>query len=243
MQSLALLKVLLALQSTPFPFVAAVGAIVGAIKLWRLALVAAAKAQALVQALAGPKGWAILAAGAAAYAGAAAVIDKTSKSITEGMEKVGERTKKLKEEFEDLVKGVGTGEGIQAKLQLQNLQKSNDRLKESEKLALSQAKALYGPETQAVIAARIKLAQAEREAAIAQQQADNARGTDEGLNSAAAQAANAQLVAAEEAAKVIKDAYKDARDAAIDAADALGEARGKRAQQLFQERPRHQPVP
>ena len=193
-----LVKGVVGFAKAALPFVAAVGAIVGAIKLWRLALVAAAKARALVQALAGPKGWAILAAGAAAYAGAAAVIDKTSKSITEGMEKVGERTKKLKKKnLKIWSKVLALAKAFKRSCSFKTSKKSNDRLKESEKLALSQAKALYGPETQAVIAARIKLAQAEREAAIAQQRADNAGGTDEGLNSAAAQAANAQLVAAE----------------------------------------------
>ena len=41
------------------------------------------------------------------------------------------------------------------------------------------------------------------------------------------------MVAAEEAAQTIKEAYKEARDAALDAADALGEQRSKRASQLF----------
>ena len=40
-------------------------------------------------------------------------------------------------------------------------------------------------------------------------------------------------MAAEQAAQTIKDAYKEARNAAVEAADALGEARSKRAKQLF----------
>ena len=228
-----LVKGVLSFIKFALPFAAAVGTIVGAIKLWRLATIAAAKAQALLQAFSGPKGWAVLAAGAAVYLGAAATIDRTSKGITEGMNKVGERTKKLKEEFKELVLGIGDGKGFKAKLQIQGLTQDNERLKQAEKLALEQAKALYGPQTQAVIAARTKAAQAEREAAIAQQQARNAGGTDDKLNNAAKEAANAQLVAAEAAANVIADAYKEARNTALEAADALGEARSTRAKQLF----------
>ena len=103
------------------------------------------------------------------------------------------------------------------------LAKSNEELKRSEQLALAQGKALYGPNTLAIVQAQIKLAQAQREAAMFKDPTTNA----------AKDAANAQLVAAEEAAQTIKEAYKDARDAAVDAADALGEARSKRANQLF----------
>ena len=106
---------------------------------------------------------------------------------------------------------------------LKRLAKTNEELKRSEALALAQAKALYGPETQKVIEAQIKLAQARRDAA-----AFKDKTTVE-----AQDAASAQLVAAEEAAQTIKDAYKEARNAAVDAADALGKARSDRAKQLF----------
>ena len=100
---------------------------------------------------------------------------------------------------------------------------SNEELKRSEALALQQAKVLYGPQTQAIIASQIKLAQAQREAAMFR----------DPTTEAAKDAANAQMLAAEEAAQTIKDAYKEARNTALEAADALGEARSNRAKQLF----------
>ena len=100
---------------------------------------------------------------------------------------------------------------------------SNEEAKRAEALALQQAKVLYGPQTQAIIASQIKLAQAQREAAMFK----------DPTTDAAKGAASAQLVAAEEAAQTIKEAYKEARNTAIEAADALGEARSTRAKQLF----------
>lgn len=151
------------------------------------------------------------------------------------MDDLSKQMKKLKKEFKD---GLSEVDGPDAELSapkqaLEQLKEQNNELKRSEKLALEQSKSLYGPETQAVIAARIKAAQAERLAAIEQGKADLKKGKDLGLNEAAANAANASLVAAEETARVIKEAYEDARDAARDAADSLGEARSKRSQQLF----------
>jgi len=225
-----LVKGVVGFAKAALPFVTAIGLIVGALKAWRLATIAAAKAKALLAAFLNPK---LLLAGFAAYGIAVVGINKVTDGINKSMDKVGERTKQLKEEFKELVSGVGDGKGVQAKLQVQGLQQSNEQLKQAEKLAVEQAKALYGPQTQAVIASRIKLAQAERDAAIAQQQARNAGGTDVKLNNAAQEAASAQLLAAEEAANVIADAYKEARNTAIEAADALGEARSTRAKQLF----------
>jgi len=100
---------------------------------------------------------------------------------------------------------------------------SNEEAKRAEALALQQAKVLYGPQTQAIIASQIKLAQAQREAAMFK----------DTTTAKAQDAASAQLVAAEEAAQTIKEAYKEARNTAIEAADALGEARSTRAKQLF----------
>jgi tape measure domain-containing protein len=100
---------------------------------------------------------------------------------------------------------------------------SNEEAKRAEALALQQAKVLYGPQTQAIIASQIKLAQAQREAAMFK----------DTTTTEAQDAASAQLVAAEEAAQTIKEAYKEARNTAIEAADALGEARSTRAKQLF----------
>ena len=90
---------------------------------------------------------------------------------------------------------------------------------------MQQARDLYGPQTQAIIESQIKLAQAQRAALSAMFKNPT---TD-----AAKDAASAQLVAAEEAAQTIKDAYKEARNTALEAADALGKARSDRAKQLF----------
>ena len=215
------------------PFAGAIGVVIGVMKAWRLATLAVAKAQLLVKSLMGPKGIALAATGLLAYKKFASDIDGLNKGISSGMEDIEKRAKELKKEFKEKVLGLGDGEGIGAALRLKNLEDGNEELKRSEKLALAQAKALYGPQTQEVISARIKLAQAERESAIAQQKANLKDGADQKLNKAATEADNAQKIAAEEAAKTIADAYKEARDAAGDAADALGEARSKRANQLF----------
>jgi tape measure domain-containing protein len=216
------------------PFAMAVGTIVAAIKLWRLALIGAAKAQALMQALSGPKGWKVLAVGAAVYLGSAAAINKANEGIDEGMKKVGKRTEELKAQFKDLATNVNSGQnkGIGDNLKIGKLTEQNKELKQAEKLAIEQSKALYGPETQKVISARIKLAQAEREASIAQQAAA-LKGDDDKLRRKAEALANAQVIAAEVAAQTIKKAYDEAKKSAIEAADALGEARTARAKQLF----------
>ena len=104
---------------------------------------------------------------------------------------------------------------------LKALALSNEELKRSESLALAQARALYGPETQKIIEAQIKLGQAQREAALFKDKTQRKQKTRQ---------VRSWL---QRRGTVIRDAYRDARDAAIDAADALGEARGKRAQQLF----------
>ena len=224
-----LVKGVVGFAKAALPFVTAIGLLVGALKAWRLATIAAAKAKALLAAFLNPK---LLLAGFAAYGIAVVGINKVTDGINKSMDKVGERTKKLKEEFKELVSGIGDGKGVKAKLQVQGLEQSNEQLKQAEKLAIEQSKALYGPETQKVIAAKVKLAQAEREAAIAQQAAA-LKSDDDGLKSKAEAAANAQVIAAEIAAQTIKDAYEEARKAAYDAADALGEARTSRAKQLF----------
>ena len=133
-------------------------------------------------------------------------------------EKVGNRNSLLNDE-EKKAKALLAAEEARFKA----LAQTNGELKRSEALASAQAKSLYGPQTQKIIESQIKLAQAQREAALFRDKT-----TDD-----AKDAASAQLVAAEQAAQTIKDAYKEARDAAVDAADALGEARSKRANQLF----------
>jgi tape measure domain-containing protein len=135
-------------------------------------------------------------------------------------------------EYEEKVKGRTNGSAAEAevkrlldleKARLAKLAQINSELTRSEALAVAQGKALYGPETLKVIEAQIRLAQATRQVELFPDQT-----TDK-----AKDAASAQLVAAEAAAQTIRDAYKDARDAALDAADAFGEARTKRAAQLF----------
>ena len=231
-QITAAVKGVLDFAKAAAPFVGAVGLIVGAIKAWRIAAAAAAKAQAFLVGLLNPKA---LIVGFAAFKFVESQIDQAGKGIKTGMDEIKKEAEKFKKDFNKLLGGV---EGIDeknlgARLQLQALKETNQELKRSEALALEQAKALYGPETNKVIAARIKLAQAERKAAETKLAAEAKGGKDGGLVSAAADAANAQLIAAEQAAKTITDAYKSARNAAQDAADALGEARSKRAGQLF----------
>lgn len=215
------------------PFVGGIYVAIKAWTLYRKGVQLAAKAQAFFLALSGI-GIKPLLAGLAVGAAAGFAIDKAFKGVEDTMDDLGEKVKKLKKEFKDGLAGVEgpDAELAEPKKALEQLKKQNNELKRAEKLALAQSKSLYGPETQAVIAARIKAAQAEREAAIEQGKADLKK-DDVSLQEAAKNAATDSLVAAEEAARVIKDAYEDARDAARDAADALGEARSKRSQQLF----------
>jgi len=216
------------------PFVGGIYVAIKAWTLYRKGVLLAAKAQAFLLALSGI-GIKPLLAGLAIGTAAGFAIDKAFKGVGDTMDDLGKKMKNLKKEFKDGLAGVdGPGAELSGPKQaLEQLKEQNNELKRSEKLALEQSKSLYGPKTQAVIAARIKAAQAERLAAIEQGKADLKKGKDLGLNEAAKDAANASLVAAEEAARVIKEAYKDARDAARDAADSLGEARSKRSQQLF----------
>ena len=146
------------------------------------------------------------------------IYDTLLEKVVAYEEKVGKRDSLLSDE-EKRAKALLAAE----EARLKKLALTNEELKLSEKLALAQSKALYGPETQKIIAAQIKLAQADRQVEL----------SPDKTTDAAKDAANAQLIAAEEAAQTIKEAYKEARDAALDAADALGEQRSKRASQLF----------
>ena len=101
---------------------------------------------------------------------------------------------------------------------------SNEELKRSESLALAQAKALYGPETQKIIEAQIKLGQAQREAALFK---DKNTAEAKRRGKCAASCSEKRRPQSSETLTGTQE------NAAIDAADALGEARGKRAKQLF----------
>jgi tape measure domain-containing protein len=219
--------------------VAAIKIVTGVIALWRLRTLALAKAKALLQAFSGPAGWASLAAGAAAYAGISAAIGKAGKEISKTADKIGEKNKKLKQDFKDMLGTVNsppsTTNTALAK-SAEELKVVNAELKRSEALAMEQAKGIYGPSTLKVMASRVKLAQAERAAqeANAKLRATNKKDKNfSKLDAAAKDAANASLIAAEEAARILKEAYKEAKETALSAADALGKAKTDRASQLF----------
>ena len=219
--------------------VAAIKIVATIMKVWRLRTLALAKAQAFLQAMAGPAGIASLVAGAAVYAGISAAIGKAGDSISKTADKIGEKNKKLKEDFKNMLSTVNappsTTNTALAKA-AEELKVVNAELKRSEALAMEQAKGIYGPSTLKVMQARVKLAQAERAAQEANAKLGATNQKDKNyskLNAAAKDAANASLVAAEEAARVLKEAYKEAKETALGAADALGKAKTDRASQLF----------
>ena len=219
--------------------VAAIKIVSAVIKVWRLRTLALAKAKALLQAFSGPAGWAALATGAAVYAGISATIGKAGESIAKTADKIGEKNKKLKEDFKNMLGTVNappsTTNTALAKT-AEELKVVNAELKRSEALAMEQAKSLYGPSTLKVMESRVKLAQAERTAQEANAKLAATNKKDKNfskLDEAAKNAANASLIAAEETARVLKEAYKEAKETALSAADALGKAKTDRASQLF----------
>lgn len=224
---------------TALKLVAAIKIVAGVIKLWRLRTLALAKAKALLQAFSGPLGVASLLAGAAAYAGVSAAVGKAGEEISKTADKIGEKNKKLKEDFKNMLSTVAsppsTTNTALAKA-AEELKVVNAELKRSEALAMEQAKGIYGPSTLKVMESRVKLAQAERAAQEANAKLGATNKKDKNfskLDAAAKDAANASLLAAEETARVLKEAYKEAKETALSAADALGKAKTDRASQLF----------
>lgn len=82
------------------PVVLGIKAVTAVMNGLRLAQLAVAKAQALVLALSGPKGWAVLTLAVGATVGAFAGIDFASKGAASGMKEVEAEIKKLQAEFQ-----------------------------------------------------------------------------------------------------------------------------------------------
>ena len=85
------------------PFVAGILAVQAAMKAWSIASKAVATAQAAVLALQGPKGWAVLAAGIAASAGAAILLEKTLKNVGTATKEVKAEAQAAFEQFKQLL--------------------------------------------------------------------------------------------------------------------------------------------
>ena len=122
----------LALGRALAPFAAAILTVRAAMVAYQVAAKAAAVAQAAVLALQGPTGWAVLAAGLAAAAGAAIAIEKVMEGVAGQTEEARKAYEKYKKEFAGVLTGTS--------LDLPQAGDDKDRFKAQKELDLERLK-------------------------------------------------------------------------------------------------------